>query len=421
MKTLSARIISFIAAIAVLIALVPQTANAASTGTSDFVTRFYQLCLSRTPDAGGLQNWVSKLEAKQLTGSDVANGFVNSPEFIGRNVSNDEYVRIMYQAFFNRAADTVGYNNWMDALNGGLSRYYVLAGFTNSQEFINLCASFGINSGSLVLTDPLDMYPKTTAFVIRFYRNCLGREADPAGLRMWVTNLQSGAKTGCDVAYGFAFSNEFLGRNLSNTDFINTMYAAFFNRTADTGGFNSWAKYLDAGYTRQYVLAGYVNSQEFKNLCATYGINPGTLGTLVEDSSLSAPLTCYFTRDVNGFYSIKWTAMNTSGKTMGKMVVYYKAYDAAGNLLTFTTYNSTNLKATYTGSCVPFDGISVSSWLGKSSGTIVRMVIGEITLEYSDGSSQTIQYNREVLLKTSASLDANSDSQYVEFTGEIAE
>jgi len=25
------------------------------------------------------------------------------------------------------------------------------------------------------------------------------------------------------------------------------------------------------------VLAGFINSQEFKNLCATYGINPGSI------------------------------------------------------------------------------------------------------------------------------------------------
>jgi len=46
-----------------------------------FVTRFYEECLDRSPDQSGLDDWVDKLASGELTGADVAYGFVYSIEF----------------------------------------------------------------------------------------------------------------------------------------------------------------------------------------------------------------------------------------------------------------------------------------------------------------------------------------------------
>ena len=111
----------------------------------DFVTRFYQLCLNRNPDAAGLQGWTNDLLNQIQTGADVANGFIYSPEFINKNTTNDEYLTILYKAFFNRDADQAGWDVWIAELNSGKDRGYVLNGFLGSQEFINLCEDYGIN------------------------------------------------------------------------------------------------------------------------------------------------------------------------------------------------------------------------------------------------------------------------------------
>src|SRR5450830_1846727 len=74
--------------------------------TSDvnaFVTRFYQQCLNRQPDAVGLSGWVNALLNHSITGATAASGFINSPEFISKNLSNDAYLLVMYKAFFDRA------------------------------------------------------------------------------------------------------------------------------------------------------------------------------------------------------------------------------------------------------------------------------------------------------------------------------
>ena len=75
---------------------------------------------------------------------DVADGFIYSQEFINKNTTNDEYLTILYVAFFNRAPDQTGWDAWIAELNSGKDRSYVLDGFLGSQEFINLCEDYGI-------------------------------------------------------------------------------------------------------------------------------------------------------------------------------------------------------------------------------------------------------------------------------------
>ena len=127
-----------------------------STGGTDveaFVTRFYQQCLGREPDSAGLDGWVNGLLDGSLSGSDVANSFIFSAEFVNRNTSNGEFITILYRAFFGRGPDSVGYNGWISALNAGVSREDALNGFTGSQEFYDLCAGYGITPTS---DDPVD-------------------------------------------------------------------------------------------------------------------------------------------------------------------------------------------------------------------------------------------------------------------------
>lgn len=109
-----------------------------------FVTRFYVQCLGRQPDIEGLNEWVGRLLNGSKTGADVAEGFVFSEEFTGRNHSNETFVTILYRAFFDREPDATGYKAWLERLAGGMSRKSVLDGFLKSQEFAALCNSYGI-------------------------------------------------------------------------------------------------------------------------------------------------------------------------------------------------------------------------------------------------------------------------------------
>lgn len=111
-------------------------------------------------------------------------------------------------------------------------------------------------------------------FVTRFYRQCLGRQPDAAGLSGWVNALLDGSLTGADVAKNFIFSEEFFNRHTTNELFVTILYSAFFDRDPDEGGYQGWLNYLYGEGSRAQVLNGFVYSTEFALLCERCGINP---------------------------------------------------------------------------------------------------------------------------------------------------
>ena len=120
------------------------------------------------------------------------------------------------------------------------------------------------------------------SFVVRFYREILGRSSediakDQDGVNNWTSSLANKTQSGADVAKGFVLSSEFKNKNLNNEQFLQRMYKGFFDRDPDESGYNEWLNKLNQGLSREDVLVGFVNSPEFRNLCAKYEINPGSL------------------------------------------------------------------------------------------------------------------------------------------------
>ena len=148
------------------------------------------------------------------------------------------------------------------------------------KKFLRLSAVFSAIVLIIIFLSPSFIYANTTsdvnAFVTRFYQTCLNRLPDPGGLASWTNGLLSGNLTGAQVASGFIFSDELLSKNLSNNQFLNIMYSSFFNRLPDPGGQSDWLSVMSKGATRQYVLAGFVNSDEFRALCENYSIRSGS-------------------------------------------------------------------------------------------------------------------------------------------------
>ena len=103
-----------------------------------------QECLGCEPDAGTIDGWTKGLIDGVFTGSDVSRGFILSPEFIGKATSNQQFLDLLYNFFFDRAADTSGKTNWLGLKNSGTSRPVVLNGFIRAQEFMSLCGKYGI-------------------------------------------------------------------------------------------------------------------------------------------------------------------------------------------------------------------------------------------------------------------------------------
>lgn len=112
-------------------------------------------------------------------------------------------------------------------------------------------------------------------FVERLYQTTLGRPSDPAGKAYWIDKARSGA-TGADLAYGFWRSPELLRLSIDMTDeeYVETLYQAFFGRHSDPIGLDYWCGRLEAGYDRDSIIEGFIGSVEWRDLCRTYGISP---------------------------------------------------------------------------------------------------------------------------------------------------
>ena len=243
------------------------------TGVAGFVERLYTVALGRRSDPAGKQDWIDAITLRGETGASCARGFLYSPEFLNKGVSNEEFVATLYRTFFNREPDQAGFNAWVGVLNGGTPKEEVIEGFINSTEWANLCLFYGIRSGGTGVPS-VEMEPNqaTIDFATRLYTTCLNRSADQNGLMAWARQLANQRDTGTGAARGFFFSSEFTGQNVSNGEYVTRLYRTFMGREPDQAGFDAWVEQLDSGVSREEVFDGFAQSIEFAGICASYGI-----------------------------------------------------------------------------------------------------------------------------------------------------
>ena len=113
-------------------------------GVTKFIVRSYRLCLNREADASGLNGWCDAILSGRNTAKEAAHGFVFSNEFIKKDLSDREYVKVLYRVFMDREADGGGLSSWEKVLKEGKSREHVFNGFADSAEFRKICQSYGI-------------------------------------------------------------------------------------------------------------------------------------------------------------------------------------------------------------------------------------------------------------------------------------
>ena len=244
----------------------------AKTQIESFVKRMYTVALSRDAETKGLNDWSGQLSNQEIDGAGIANGFINSVEFKNRNLNNNDYLDVLYRTFFDREADAGGKAYWMDKLQKGISRTEVLSGFVNSQEFSNLCDRFGIARGTMQADGSSIYRSGVRGYVLRMYTKALNRDGETVGVEDWTNRINTKVMSPEAVAKSFFSSQEFINRNLSNADYVETLYQTFMDRASDEGGKQYWINQLNSGMSRQQVLEGFSRSEEFSKIMKRYGL-----------------------------------------------------------------------------------------------------------------------------------------------------
>ena len=257
--------------------LKPDPDPAKEPSFEDFIERMYLIALNRQSEPEGKAFWMDKVVNEGFTGGRVAIGFlIEAPEFLNRNLSDDEFVEVLYKTFFGRLADADGKAFWMGHLATDMTREQVVRGFIDSVEWCNLCATYGVKSGA-----PNAKAEKPSAnalkFATRLYTECLGREPDADGLLFWALRLTNLESSGYEAAKGFFESTEFVGKNVDDETYVKLLYRTFMGRDYDQGGLEFWLGHLSTDMNRLQVLQGFAQSQEFTNICNQYGIDRGTI------------------------------------------------------------------------------------------------------------------------------------------------
>ena len=109
-----------------------------------YVNRMYTQALGRSGEEDGLNHWCKTIQSGVKTPEQVAESFITSAEFKNKNLSDEEYIKVLYRTFMGREYDQAGLEHWISELNRGCSREEILHRFATSREFRNIQASFGL-------------------------------------------------------------------------------------------------------------------------------------------------------------------------------------------------------------------------------------------------------------------------------------
>ncbi|MCQ2482888.1 MAG: DUF4214 domain-containing protein [Clostridia bacterium] len=241
------------------------------------VQSLYEGFLGRKAEYDGMVNWISVLANGDKSGPQAAAAFATSKEFINMDVTNGDFVSLLYRICFNREADSEGFAYWVGLLENHYSREYVIQGFVNSPEYCAIFAGYGISTAPYEAKTIYSLIPdeeKIGNFVNRLYELALGRQADEEGFNGWKDALVNQTSTGYDVAHGFIFSPEMKQQYLTNEEFITRMYKIFLDREPDAEGFAGWVSKLENGESLETIFEGFVYSPEFVQSCVDAGFYP---------------------------------------------------------------------------------------------------------------------------------------------------
>ena len=238
-------------------------------------------------DADGIPNEVEFDEGTDL-------------EIKDNDIFNDSrlFVMQMYRDFLNREGEAAGIDFWIEKVDSGtFDQIEVVDLFFRSREFSELVApivrlyfaSFDripdyqgllhnirlfkevmtlpeVSEGFVRSQEFINTYGDLSdeEFVTTLYLNVLERAPDADGFQYWFDKLSNNEITRGEMMIGFSESNEYKTKT-ANDIFVTMMYVGMLRRSPEPVGFDSWLAEIESGMSSLDLIDGFFNSQEYRN------------------------------------------------------------------------------------------------------------------------------------------------------------
>ncbi|MBR0085755.1 MAG: DUF4214 domain-containing protein, partial [Lachnospiraceae bacterium] len=239
---------------------------------TQFVNRLYKKILNRNADDPGRRHWVESI-VNGHTAADTVLSFVNSKEFRKKELTDLEYLTVMYNTILDREPDQTGLDTWLQAMEDGMSRRAVLANIIGSPEFKKLCDKYGVVPGKIEV--PLEETGRTPKVYIKMaYKAAFGADADANTVEGWVTSIAAQDRHIVDLLKTFIFSDTAKELYRDNSAFVKLLYKALLGREPNSNDLNARVNSLYNGQTREEMFYRIVESSEFKKRAKNYGLEP---------------------------------------------------------------------------------------------------------------------------------------------------
>ena len=155
---------------------------------------------------------------------------------------------------------------------------FVFAGWSGACSGSGTCVVTMDAAKNVTATFALENSDPATTLITHYYVSILEREPEEEGLAFWKDQIAEKQAKDEDVkpvframAAFFFFSEEYIGRNTTNIQFLTNLYLTFFQREPDDEGLEFWLVKLVGGMSRNQAMQGFLFSPEFTSFMEDLG------------------------------------------------------------------------------------------------------------------------------------------------------
>lgn len=252
---------------------------------------------------------VNNVINSKLSGSAIIKSIVESEEFKNLGLTDEEYVKTIGKICLDEDLSSDEVNKYAEQLISGTNRNELLKTFINNNKFVTKCNKFGLEKGEYTASKIVSTSKLAEEYVKNAYEELINKNSDNLGNIK--QEVASGKTTVTKMLQTFIESNAFKNRNLSNEDYVNSLFKASLNREPSSEEKEKYTKELETA-SKEDIFKEIVDTNEFKKLCNKNYLVADKVVEVIQDSEKQQTET-------HGKLQIKRSEKTTKD---GKKIVY---------------------------------------------------------------------------------------------------